>query len=214
MTKVTKLQIPVSVMACPGPVSEEALHLPEIKVIGGIGRKQNFGSQADDVDLLVLTQMAETHIGPGFQVFDEHFGGALSRAVAAAKVHGHVDEHILVEVPNGPRVAIFGLGKAEEMGRRRVCALFNYVLALSIELNLRSVMIPVFPHRLTADELNLKGTAATFNCMLRSWARKPGGLKSLEEVRFLCTHQAKVQLDQGFLVTRQLCATCKPPVLP
>lgn len=213
MTNVRKIHIPISIMACPGPAGHEPLNLPEVKVVAAVGRKQDFAPLADKVELLVLTQLADSHSGPGFQAFDQHYGGALSAAVKAAHFAGHSDEHILVEPDNGPKVAIFGLGKVEEMGRRRICAFFNYVLALSIELNVRSVMIPIMPHRLTAGELNLKGTAAVFNCMMQSWARKPGGLRALAEVQFLCTHQAKVQLDHGLEVTRQLCATCHPPVL-
>ena len=212
MHTVHKIHIPVAVMACAGPNSHQPIKLPEVKVVSAIGRKQGFAALANDVDLLVLTQLADNRSGPGFQAYDEQFNGALSAALDEAQFAGHTDEHILVELPGGPKVAIFGLGKPEEMGRRRICAFFNYVFALSIELNVRSVLIPIFPHRLTAGELNLKGTAAVFNCIMQSWARKPGGL-NLEEIHFHCTHQAKVQLEHGLVVTRQLCATCHPPVL-
>jgi len=204
---------------CTGYSNHEAEHpAPAITVIGGINPRHQHGVEYDTADLLILTKVLGSDLGAGPMAFDAHHNGAVSKAMVAANFQGNVGEHLAVEVPaieagGRPRhIVVVGLGKADDISRRRMCALFNYSMALASEYEARSILIPIFPQRSSGAVMNLRGTAAVLRCLVDQKA-KSGAIASLKEVRLLCAPQAKQHLEQGIAVDHTLCNQCHIPKL-
>ena len=218
---------------CPGPSSQRCegctgctsvnasagAHLsPTISLIGGVNPRHQHGVQYDTADLLILTKVLGSDLGAGPMPFDAHHNGAVSAAMAAHNFQGNVGEHLAVEVPaiepgGRPRhIVVVGLGKADDISRRRMCALFNYSMALASEYKALSILIPIFPQRSSGAVMNLRGTAAVLRCLVDQ-KTKSGAIASLKEVRLLCAPQAKQHLEQGIAVDHTLCNHCHIPQL-
>ncbi len=218
---------------CPGPSSQRcegctgctgfsnhaAEHpSPAITVIGGINPRHQHGVEYDTADLVILTKVLGSDLGAGPMAFDARHNGAISKAMAAHDFQGTVGEHLAVEVPaiepgGRPRhIVVVGLGKADDISRRRMCALFNYSMALASEYKARSILIPIFPQRSSGAVLNLRGTGAVLRCLVDQKA-KSGSINELKEVRLLCAPQAKQHLEQGVAVDHTLCNECHIPKL-
>jgi hypothetical protein len=141
-----------------------------------------------------------------------------AQTMVAHNFQGNVGEHLAVEVPaieagGRPRhIVVVGLGKADDISRRRMCALFNYSMALASEYKARSILIPIFPQRSSGAVMNLRGTGAVLRCLVDQKA-KSGAIASLKEVRLLCAPQAKQHLEQGIAVDHTLCNECHIPKL-
>jgi hypothetical protein len=189
-------------------------HQPtKITVIGGINSKHQHGVEFDNADLLILTKVLGSDLGAGPMAFDNHHNGALSKAMAAHNFQGNVGEHLAVEIPaiehgGHPRhMVVVGLGRPDDISRRRMCALFNYSLTLASQYKARSILIPIFPQRSSEAVMNLRGTAAVLRCLVDQRV-KSGTLDALEEVRLLCAPQAKQHIEQGLAVEHTLCNQC------
>lgn len=197
---------------------EKSLNSPLVKVIPGISPRHEHGVEYDHADLLIITKVEGLDLGPGPMAFDAHHGGEISRAIKANNFRGAAGEHLTIEFApeekgGRPRyVVVVGIGAAEDVGRRRVCALFNYALTMACQLEARSLIIPIFPYRSSAGVLNLKGTAAVLRCLLAERVKR-GSLGHLEEVRLLSTPQAKSHLETGLAVEHTLCSHCRIPKL-
>lgn len=191
--------------------------MPEIKVIPGIHASHQHGVEYDDADLLIITKMLGADLGPGPLSFDAHHGGLISQAIAEHNFKGNSGEHLTIEIPGQegsekkPRhIVVVGLGSPEDVSKRRVCALFNYALDLSCHLKAESLILPVFPYRLTADTLGLKATGAILRCLVAERARRHA-VGNLKEIRLLCAPQAKTHLAAGLAVEHSLCNHCRIP---
>lgn len=191
---------------------------PVIKVIGGISPKHEHGVEYDHADLLILTKVYGQDLGGGPQSFDLHHGGAISKAIAEQGFHGAAGEHLILSFAgeDGVRrhVAVVGLGKPEEVGKRRVCALFNYAIDLARlpEIQAKSLIFPIFPYRSTGAVLNLRGTGAILRCLVDERAER-GTLGALQEIRVLCAPQARAHIESGLAVEHSLCSQCRIPKL-
>jgi len=104
-------------------------------------------------------------------------------------------------------MVVVGLGRPDDISRRRMCALFNYSLTLASQFKARSILIPIFPQRSSEAVMNLRGTAAVLRCLVDQRV-KSGTLDALEEVRLLCAPQAKQHIEQGLAVEHTLCNQC------
>jgi hypothetical protein len=204
---------------CTGVNASAGEHLsPTITVTGGINPRHQHGVEYDTADLLILTKVLGSDLGAGPMAFDAHHNGAISKTMVAHNFQGNVGEHLAVEVPaieagGRPRhIVVVGLGKADDISRRRMCALFNYSMALASEYKARSILIPIFPQRSSGAVMNLRGTGAVLRCLVDQKA-KSGAIASLKEVRLLCAPQAKQHLEQGIAVDHTLCNQCHIPKL-
>ncbi|MBS1994641.1 MAG: hypothetical protein JSS83_29215 [Cyanobacteria bacterium SZAS LIN-3] len=195
-----------SLAAAPAPASA-----PTITVIAGINPSHQHGVEFDDADLLILTKMLDADLGPGPMAFDAHHGGVVTRALHEANFKGAVGEHLNVLLPDSKRrVIVIGLGKSDEVTRRRVCDLFSYALNLACQYNSQTMLLPIFPQRSSGPTLNLRGTGAILRCLVDEKVRR-GALSQLKEIRLLCAPQAKRHLVDGLAIDRVLCGTCRRP---
>lgn len=189
-----------------------------ITVIGGISPKHEHGVEYDHADLLILTKLYGQDLGRGPLAFDAHHGGAISAGIAAHDFRGEAGEHLVLKFEteeNRPTfVAVIGLGKPEDVSKRRICALFNLALNLaqSPEIQAKSMIFPVFPYRSSGTTLNLRATGAILRCILDQREQK-GTLGVLEEVRVLCAPQARAHIESGLAIERTLCSQCRIPKL-
>lgn len=190
----------------------------KITVIGGISPKHEHGVEYDHADLLILTKLYGQDLGRGPLAFDAHHDGAISASIAAHNFHGAAGEHLILRFERKDKpptfVAVIGLGKPEDVSKRRICALFNLALNLSQseEIQAKSMIFPVFPYRSTGSTLNLKATGAILRCILAQREQK-GNLGVLEEVRVLCAPQARAHIESGLAIERTLCSQCHIPRL-
>lgn len=194
--------------------------MPAIKVIPGISPKHEHGVEYDQADLLVLTMVSGSGLGPGPAKFDAHHGGAISQALAKAQFKGQAGEHLTIELtpqedsPAAPtrHIAVVGLGDAEAICKKRICAFFNYAIDLAVSYQAESMVIPIFPYRSSSGQLSLRGTGAILYCLMAERTRL-GTTGALKELRLLCAPQAKSHLQIGLAVERSLCAHCHIPQL-
>lgn len=192
--------------------------LPEFKVIPGISARHQHGVDYDQGDLLILTKMLGSALGPGPMCFDAHHGGAISKAVQAKHFQGAAGEHLAVEFPpeeNSPsgrrrHAVVVGLGRPDEVSKRRICGFFNYALDLCAQYQAQTLVLPIFPYRLSQGSLSLTATAAILRCITAERVRR-GTLSAVKEIRLLCAPQAKPHLTRGLAVQHTLCSQCHIP---
>lgn len=190
--------------------------MPEITVIPGIHSAHEHGVEYDQADLLIITKMVGSNLGPGPMAFDAHHDGVVSKAITEHNFQGLAGEHLTIELPTEgekPRqrhIVVVGLGSPEDVSKRRMCALFNYALNLACEHQAESMILPVFPYRLSADSLNLKATGAILRCLVAERARRHA-VGKLKEIRLLCAPQAKSHLLAGLAIEHTLCSQCHIP---
>jgi hypothetical protein len=196
--------------------------MPEIVVVPGLSAHHRHGADFLDGDLLILTQLEGYELGPGPLLLDQALGGVVSAALKEQGFRGVAGETCVITLPGlaeqteqtaRPRyVAVVGLGTAVGIASRRVCALFNAALELACRLQARSLILPVFPYRVSSDNLSLKATGAVLRCLVQVKAAR-GEVGLLKEFRLLCAPQAKANLLSGLAVERTLCHFCRIPHL-
>ncbi|RTL43212.1 MAG: hypothetical protein EKK48_09985 [Candidatus Melainabacteria bacterium] len=178
------------------------------------GRKANALQPLFSVELLVLTKQQHTISAGPFSRMDKALGGALTAAMDREDFGGALGEHLLVEVhvPDQPlkRVLIVGMGNPGEGIRPNFCGMYRLAIDVANQLGFKNLGIPVWPGRLTADFMNIKGMLAVLHCRaaerLRSTAEP-----TLKEIKVFCTAQARRHVEQGLAVDHQLCVVCRDP---
>lgn len=204
-------------LGCSGCSAGTVEHSVNIKIIPGINQLHQHGIAFDQADLLILTKVLGADLGAGPMAFDAAHGGVISRAVAAQKFKGQVGEHLKIQLPAADgltvrHIAVVGLGRAEDLGKRGLCNLFNYALTLACRYQANSILIPIFPHRTSAASMNLRASGAILRCLVDERGRR-GTLGVLKEVQVLCAPQARRHLERGVAVDHTLCNQCRVPDL-
>ncbi|MBU6451879.1 MAG: hypothetical protein KGS72_08895 [Cyanobacteria bacterium REEB67] len=203
-----------SEFSAPQPASST----PAISVIAGINPGHQHGVEYDQADLLILTKALDVDLGPGPLAFDEHHDRAISKAIAASDFRGAARAHLAIAIPAvsarasdaSRHIVVIGLGKADRVTRRSVCDVFADALNFACQFKSQSLLLPIFPQRSSEGTINLRGTGAILRCLVDEKVRR-GALGQLKEICLLCAPQAKRHLQDGLVVERILCGTCRRP---
>lgn len=179
-----------------------------------MGTNADPGIENIDTDLLVLTQMTESHMSQGMQKIDEKLDGALSKVMKEQNFSAQAGESVLVDCKDHSAasqrfVLVVGLGDLRKFKGYTVCGLMRKALETAKELGVRKMTLPIFPNRQTEQELNLAGSGAIIACRVATF----GELPKLEEIELFCTPQARRHLQKGLFVHAPHCMVCADPEL-
>ncbi len=189
-------------------------HQTTFTVETAFGRKANALQPLFSVDLLVLTKQQQTISSGPFIRLDNALGGALTAAMSKSDFDGALGAHLLVavELADQPlrHVLIVGMGSSEQSTRPNVCGLYRLAIDTANQLAAKTLGLPIWPGRLTADFINIKGTLAVLQCRAAERSRSTPQA-TLHQIKIFCTAQARRHVEQGLQIDRQLCAVCRDP---
>lgn len=178
------------------------------------GRKSTALQPVFSVDLLVLTKQQHTVSAGPFSRIDKALAGALTAAMDREHFDGALGAHLLVQVsvPNERLryVLLVGMGNPEQGTRPNFCGLYRLAIDTANQLGLTTLGLPIFPGRLTADFMNLKGALAVLQCRAAERANS-NPQASLREIKIFCAAQARRHVEEGLQVSHQLCKVCRDP---
>jgi len=203
--------------SCPtcGSPSHQNCKLPRF-ILSTSGTSQS--ARELRTDLLLLTAMSHMGLGSFAATLDRSLNGLLSKKIADSGFSGKLGEHLLIDLKNlghkrqSPSyILLVGLGHPADFSLRTACGLFRLSLDRAAELGVRRLTIPFLTHRLTAERMNLRGTAAVLRCRVQERLSKPHQLGALEEIEILCSPQAKRHVQQGLDIAGPLHSPCSDP---
>ncbi len=180
------------------------------------GRKTQALQQLFSVELLLLTKQQHTVSGGAFSRLDQALGGALTAAMDKEHFEGALGAHLLVEVSvaDAPLryVLLVGMGSPEQDTRPNFCGLYRLAIDTANRLGLKTMGMPIFPGRLTAEFMNLKGMLAVLQCRAAERVRNTPQ-SALREIKIFCTAQARRHVEAGLQIDHQLCQVCRDPCI-
>lgn len=167
-------------------------------------------------DILVLSMLSGLAAHDFSWAVDSELNELLKDQVTQRGFSGEMGTYLLVDLKALGRqrddiryVLICGVGFSHKFNKKAVCVVFGLGVDMARKLGVKKVTIPIPPFRLTADRLNLKGTAAILRCRLAREAEQHEGMNLLKEVEVFLTPQAKHYFEEGLEVGGELCPGCK-----
>jgi len=163
------------------------------------------GVQSIRTPMLMLTKIQGMGLGAGPKAIDAHCDGLLSQALEQHGFRAELAEAVTVELGSAsPQqyLVMMGLGSVQNFNP---CGLHDVIEAAvdqALSKGCNKLTVPVVANRLTALNINLRGTA---HIVRQSVERKLGAIESDQtfEVEFVCTAQAKRHIQQGLDVVCQ-----------
>jgi hypothetical protein len=178
------------------------------------GRSKNALQPLFSAKLLVLTKQQHTVSAGPFSRMDNALDGALTRAMHEANFDGSLGSHLLVEVNTGDQplrhVLLVGMGTSDQGIRPNFCGLYRLAIDTANQLGVDNLGMTIWPGRLTADFMNLKGMLATLQCRAAERLQSTPHA-TLRQIKIFCTAQARRHVEAGLQVDHQLCAVCRDP---
>lgn len=180
-----------------------------------MGTKEDPGIENLETGMLVLTQMAGSHLSRGMQKIDELLCGGLSKALGSESFTGQAGESVLldcrkIDACKQDYILVVGLGELSKFKGYSICGLMRLTLEAAVKTGVGKITLPVFPNRQTEAILNLAGSAAIIAFRVATFKSQ---LPELEELEFFCTPQAKRHLERGLLAKSPHCVACANPEL-
>lgn len=176
---------------------------PKFTIVAEMG-KNNSGVSELATDLLLLTKVAGTSLGPGPQSVDQALGGLISRKVEKRKFRGDLAQTLSFDLSAGAdktplqrHILLVGIGSSQTFDREAACKVFSKLIDNALELNVESVTIPFPSNRSTGPTLNLKGTAHILKEVVEEKVAARGKSCKLKEIIVYCTPQAKQHIAAG-----------------
>jgi hypothetical protein len=174
------------------------------------------GLQEHETEMLMLTKLVGIPLGAGPKAIDEVTNGLLTQRMEAVGFRGELDELLSIQLGAEHRqknILLVGLGKPTRFDQCTLASVAEAAVAQAIKDGCHRLSVPVVAHRLTALNLNLKGTAF----IVRQAAERVLSTIESDEtftVEFICTPQAKRHIDEGLTIQcrRQRAACCKTKI--
>jgi len=157
------------------------------------------GVQSVRTPMLMLTKIQGMGLGAGPKAIDSCCDGLLTQSIEEQGFKGGLAESVTVELGEGSlqqNLVMMGLGTVHKFNPCGLAEVFEVAIDRTIEKGCNKLTIPVVANRLTALNINLRGTA---HIVRQAAERKLAGIESDQtlEIEFVCTAQAKRHIQQG-----------------
>ena len=174
---------------------------------------KNVGVETLQTDLLMLTTLSGLGLSRSPQEFDELLAGRLSQKMKKKKFKGDLGEHFVLnlgdELP-ARNVLIVGLGSAASFDVCGLEAVIGVAVKKAVEMGCSRLTLEIHRDRLTAAQLNLKGTAyAIKESVCAKLAQVAGDKPGTLEVELVCTPQGAVRINEGLRIPEMKIPACK-----
>lgn len=185
---------------------------PEITISPILGASGSMGDVR--TDMLVLTQLAGIPIQAP-STLDESVRRLISRKAAGARFKGELGQYVLIDLD--PRhypastqryILLVGVGAPNKFDSKTACTVFQVVVEQALKLGIEQVTIPFTSNRLTAANLNMRGTAHLLKEVVETTIAQLTREPELDEVQIVCTPQARKHIAQGLRIPVRHTRTC------
>ncbi len=161
--------------------------------------KSDGGVESVRTPMLMLTKIQGMGLGAGPKAIDECCDGLLSQCIEAQGFKGGLAQAVTVELGESSlqqNLVMMGLGTVSRFNPCGLAEVIEVAIDKTLERGCNKLTIPVVANRLTALNLNLRGTA---HIVRQAAERKLATIESDEtlEIEFVCTSQAKRHIQQG-----------------
>lgn len=171
------------------------------------------GVETIRTDLLMLTTISGLGLGRSPQAVDERLAGRLSEKMKMKKFKGTLGENLTLHLGDdfpARNVVLIGLGAAATFD---VCGLEEVVgiaVSKAVAMGCKRLSLEIHTDRLTAAQLNLKGTAyAIKECVAKKLAELARDQAGTLEVELICTPQGASHLKEGLDIAEMKIPACK-----
>jgi len=171
------------------------------------------GVDAIRTDMLLLTKVFGTGLGPGVVAFDKLLGGRISKRMEQKDFKGQLGEHLSLKLGDGyaqKSVLVVGLGNASKYDECTLRSVIKLAVEHAIKYGYKKLSVPIVPK----SQLSLSVTGTAFSikeAVEEQLALTPGGAGTLE-VELVCTAQAKRYVEKGLSLPKRkqkLCCEAK-----
>ena len=168
------------------------------------------GVEAIRTDMLLLTKIDGMGLGAGPRAVDQMLGGQISTRMKEREFRGRLGENLLLRLDDDSipqnHVLVIGLGQASGFDPCALAKVVETAVAKAVARKCTRLSIPVAAHRMTALNLNLRGTAHIIRKVAEAKLAEIEGAGTLE-IELVCTSQAKRHIEAG-LACRKAVVCC------
>lgn len=163
------------------------------------------GVQSIRTPMLMLTKIQGMGWGAGPKAIDASCDGLVMRTLDQQGFRADLAEAITIALgPDSPQqyLVLMGLGTVQNFNPCGLGDVIDKAVDEALQKGCFKLTVPIVAHRLTALNINLRGTA---HIVRRSVERKLAEVESDQqfEIEFVCTAQAKRHIQQGLDVVCQ-----------
>lgn len=165
--------------------------------------KSDNGVETARTEMLMLTKIHGMALGAGPRAVDNLYDGRLSQLIEEQGFTGDVGQAVVLdldETHSQKHILLVGLGPVAKFNP---CSLFDVVDAAidqALARGCSKLSLPVVANRLTALDLNLRGTAHIVRTATERRLATAGLDAQTFEIEFICTPQAKRHLEEGLRI--------------
>lgn len=168
---------------------------PDLKGVAGVEHIRT--------EMLLLTTIAGTELGPASRAVDQNLGGAITKKLQSPKVNFTGDVGQMVHIKprkgtgNADSIVLLGLGAASPFRPQNLCKAISLAVRDALDRELSEISIPFPPNNLS--QINLAGQAKIIHEVVEQVLADPE-YRDLEgdfDVNLVCSPRQARFLQEG-----------------